>query len=98
MVNSSDSDLLRQYVAGGPGAQAAFGALVARHVNLVYTSAARQLRDRHAAEDVTQTVFIVLARKAPTLAPRPQAALWGRSRRASWGLGCSTRTQASRPR
>ena len=75
MVNSSDSDLLRQYVSGGPGAQSAFGALVTRHVDLVYTSAARQLRDRHAAEDVTQTVFIVLARKAPSLALRPREPL-----------------------
>src|SRR5215213_11704246 len=75
MAEQTDTDLLRQYAAGGPDAQSAFAALAARHVNMVYTSAARQLRDRHAAEDVTQTVFIVLARKAVSLAPRPEVVL-----------------------
>src|SRR5436190_9069894 len=75
MVEQSDTDLLRQYAAGGPGAQSVFAALAGRHVSLVYTSAARQLRDRHAAEDITQTVFIVLAKKAASLARRPEVVL-----------------------
>src|SRR5256885_6776605 len=61
----NDQDLLREYREGG--SEGAFQSLVQRHVNLVYSTALRRLRDSGLAEEVTQNVFVVLARKAPFL-------------------------------
>src|SRR5690349_14349665 len=57
-----DSSLLKAFAHTGD--ERAFRELVERHVDLVYASARRQLRDAHLAEDVTQAVFVVLARRA----------------------------------
>ena len=72
---SDDSDLLRRYVE--TGSEAAFAELVQRKVNLVYSVALRQVQgDAPLAEEVTQTVFIDLARKARSLARHATLAGW----------------------
>lgn len=71
----NDAELLQRY--SGSQCDAAFTELVNRYVDLVYCSALRQLGgDTHLAEDVTQTVFIDLARKAPSLSGRTLLAGW----------------------
>jgi RNA polymerase sigma factor (sigma-70 family) len=62
MHDATDMDLLRQYADGN--SDAAFAALVSRHVDLVYSAALRKTGNLHAAEEITQAVFIILARKA----------------------------------
>ena len=62
MHDATDMDLLRQYADGN--SDAAFAALVSRHVDLVYSAALRKTGNPHVAEEITQAVFIILAQKA----------------------------------
>jgi RNA polymerase sigma factor (sigma-70 family) len=70
-----DGALLRRYAEDG--SQAAYAELVQRHIRLVYHAALRRVgRNAHTADDVTQRVFTDLARKAGSLAGRPNLAGW----------------------
>ncbi len=61
-----DAILLRRYTVESD--ESAFAEFVRRHLGLVYHAALRQTNgDAHAAEDVTQTVFTLVAQKARTL-------------------------------
>jgi RNA polymerase sigma factor (sigma-70 family) len=65
MLASDDMRLLQEYATGR--SEQAFTALVARHINLVYSAALRSVNNPHQAEEITQAVFVILARKARAL-------------------------------
>jgi hypothetical protein len=70
-----DSELLGRYAR--TRSEDAFAELVRRHVSLVYSAALRQVNgDAHLGQDVAQTVFTDLARKAGSLARRESLAGW----------------------
>jgi len=62
MRDMNDYELLQNYVTNG--SEEAFATLSARYVNLVYSVAFRRVGDSHQAEEISQAVFIIMAKKA----------------------------------
>ena len=66
MLEQTDAQLLRDYAEHRN--EAAFRELVSRHADVIYASALRQVTSPDLAQDIAQSVFTDLARKAQTLA------------------------------
>jgi uncharacterized protein (TIGR03435 family) len=74
MLELDDSGLLKEYVEHG--SDEAFATIVARHANKVYSVALRHTRNPHQAEEITQAVFVILARKSRRLGKRVILSGW----------------------
>ncbi len=62
MNAETDAQLLRAYAESR--SEASFAELVRRHIDLVHSAAFRMVGDAHLARDVTQGVFVALAKDA----------------------------------
>lgn len=72
---TDDAELLRRYASDR--SEEAFATLVRRHIDFVFSAALRQTGgDNTLAQDVTQVVFIELARKAAALGRHPALVGW----------------------
>ena len=71
---TDDMALLVEYAHGN--SEEAFATLVSRHIHLVYSIALRQVLNPQLAEEVTQAVFVILARKSASLSPKTILSGW----------------------
>ncbi|HKW31070.1 MAG TPA: sigma-70 family RNA polymerase sigma factor [Verrucomicrobiae bacterium] len=71
---TSDLDLLEKFAR--QNSQDAFGEIVRRHLNLVYSAALRQVRSPQLAEEIAQSVFADLARSTAKLKPGTTLTAW----------------------
>src|SRR5262245_22131577 len=74
MMANDDMALVQEYARDR--SEQAFSTLVSRHIDLVYSVAMRQVHNTHLAEEITQVVFIILARKAAALSPKTILSGW----------------------
>jgi len=65
MIDAPDAALLEQFARND--SEEAFAEIVRRHIGLVHSVALRQTQNTQHAEEITQAVFIILARKASSL-------------------------------
>jgi RNA polymerase sigma factor (sigma-70 family) len=69
-----DALLIRRYVR--EQSQAAFAEIVSHYRRLVYFTCLREAGDAQVAEDAAQSVFLILARRAPALSGKVSLAGW----------------------
>lgn len=69
-----DHELLHEYAERR--SDRAFAELVGRHIDLVYSTAFRLVREAHLAKDIVQQVFILLARKPGSIRDARLLAGW----------------------
>jgi RNA polymerase sigma factor (sigma-70 family) len=74
MSEVTDSDLLERFRKNE--SDLAFASIVDRYIHLVYSVALRHTANPHHAEEITQAVFIVLARRAGSLGPNTVLSGW----------------------
>ena len=74
LQQKTDAELLRGFAERTD--PAAFEALVQRHGTMVHAASMRVVSNHHDAQDVTQAVFLALAREAGKLARSPSVAGW----------------------
>lgn len=74
MQELDDNSLLREYAE--KHSEEAFAALVTRHINKVYSVALRHTHNPGEAEEITQAVFVILARKAHRLGKKVVVSGW----------------------
>jgi RNA polymerase sigma factor (sigma-70 family) len=92
-MEADDMALLRDYAKSG--SEEAFRTVVERHIGMVYGVASRQLKDRQLVDEVTQAVFIALAKKAGHL-PRGTIVAGWLFRAARFAAGKIQRSESRR--
>ncbi len=89
---AADRELLRRFNAGRD--EAAFAEIVRRHGPMLLRVCQRVLRDDHDAEDICQAAFLLLARKATSIAWSDSVAGW--LFQTAYRLSLKARTAAAR--
>ena len=74
MSDAPDARLLDDFVRSG--SESAFAELVRRHLDLVYSVALRHAANSHHAQEISQAVFLILARKASSLGSKVVLTGW----------------------
>src|ERR1700679_2511764 len=74
MPELDDIVLLKQFAEND--SESAFAEIVSRHLNLVYSTALRSVGNAHAAQEISQAVFIIFARKAKSLGAKTILSGW----------------------